>query len=162
MLLDKIGATIDNLSRGRGWILAELSTRTGIDPGSLSKMERGQKAIHDQHIELLATAFAVHPTRMLPDPLDAVERALLDAARRGDHDQALRALADLTGVPHPNVGERPTERTVSELADLGRASVAMTRASANLTGHIARLVAAEADADALIARWANDPEDSSP
>lgn len=123
-------------------------------------MERGQKAIHDQHIELLATAFAVHPTRMLPDPLDAVERTLLDAARRGDHDQALRALADLTGAP--DVGERPTERTVSELADLGRASVAMTRASANLTRHIARLVAAEADADALIARWANDPEDSSP
>lgn len=158
-----IGEQIARLRQERQWTLAELSERAGLDPGGLSKMERGRKAIHDHHLALLAAAFGVAPADLLPGALRPADRAVVEAIGNTDIPRAVEALAAACGttVPHliaavdlsPVV---PSHLPADELTDLGRASAAMTRAAANMTRHLARIVAEGGDAEAVVARWMHD------
>lgn len=162
-LRTSIGEQIARLRQERQWTLAELSERAGLDPGGLSKMERGLKAIHDHHLEVLAAAFGVHPADLLPGALRAVDRAVVEAIGAADISRAVDALATAcdTTVPHllAAIGHSPVvpaHLPTDELSDLGRASAAMTRAADNMTRHLARIVAEGGDAEAVVARWMQD------
>jgi transcriptional regulator with XRE-family HTH domain len=57
-----------NINRLKGWTRAELATRCGISPKSISLLENEKVEIGKKRAEQIAKAFAVHPAIiMLPE-----------------------------------------------------------------------------------------------
>jgi phage repressor protein C with HTH and peptisase S24 domain len=70
MTLRNVGANIRRLRKERGWTLEELSEAmgTGIDTGSLSRLERGEQGYTTITLEMAARALGVHAGNLLQQP----------------------------------------------------------------------------------------------
>jgi len=70
------GAAIRRLRHGKGWTLAELSTRSGVPLSSLSKVELGQTSLGYDVLVRLCRALEVDVDHLVrPEPLPAPPRS---------------------------------------------------------------------------------------
>jgi phage repressor protein C with HTH and peptisase S24 domain len=68
--LGNVGANIKRLRKAKGWTLEQLGERmgTGIDTGSLSRLERGEQGYSTITLEMAARALGVRPALLLEQP----------------------------------------------------------------------------------------------
>lgn len=80
-----VGQNIKRLRKARGWTLEELSAAmgTGIDTGSLSRLERGSQGYSTVTLEMAARALGVRPATLLEEPEGSYDVPKFLPAERG-------------------------------------------------------------------------------
>lgn len=68
---------IRELREGKGWTLADLSSRAGISVSYLAEIEKHKKTVNSRRLEQIAKALGVGPHDLLQDQSDREEVAAL-------------------------------------------------------------------------------------
>jgi HTH-type transcriptional regulator / antitoxin HipB len=60
-----LGSNLQAARKQRGWTQEELSARSGVQPGEISRMEAGKRDPQVSTLEKLAAALEIPPGRLL-------------------------------------------------------------------------------------------------